>query len=65
MKNKKRKHLYWIIGIFSFGLIFKYFTQDSISIGNVIGAMIFALLMEFMHYCMDVYRKDNEEITIN
>lgn len=46
-------------------LFFEYFSNGTISKGDIIYSLIFAVVLEFANYCADVYRKENEETNPN
>ncbi len=63
--HKPRKHIIWIMVITSLMVLFEYISEGTIDKGTFVKAIIFALVLEFGNYCVDVYRKDNEEIATN
>lgn len=63
--KKKRNHFFWIIGIALSWVVMEYFTKGFIDKSTFVKGLMFASVLEFGHYCKDVYLKDNEEIEIN
>ncbi|MFT6335855.1 MAG: hypothetical protein ACJATI_002610 [Halioglobus sp.] len=65
MINKNRNHILWIIAMTCLWLVFEYFSDGTIDKGDIIKSLLFAIGLEFGQYCVDIYRKDNEETSPN
>ncbi len=63
MRNKKYYHVIWIIFLTCVMVLLEYLFEGRISKGTLVKSLIFALIMEFGHYCMIEYRKENEDAT--
>ena len=58
---KPRNHIAWVVIITCLMLLLEYGFDGQLSKGTFVKSFLFALFLEFAHFCTTEYRKENED----